>query len=167
MLSFLVFVLTHPCEPLFPISSRPCPPTFSPLVTRHSPLSPLESALPRPLAYNPCRMNTSKKPQICIKTKDFNPIRMNTSKTARRVLKTKDFKSTRMNTYAISHRNPFRIRTSKKRGEGGMARIPDGKLDRDEAWCSSRVTPRAADSRRRRDTSTGQSGPQSGKLSRG
>ncbi len=84
------------------------------------PLTPLESALPRPHAHNPCRMNTSKKPQICIKTKDFNPIKMNTSKTARPVQKTKDFKSTRMNTSAILLANPFRISTSKKEGGRGV-----------------------------------------------
>jgi hypothetical protein len=86
-------------------------------------LSPLESAHPRPPACNPCRMNTSKTSQICIKTKDFNPIRMNTSKTSRRAKKTKDFKSTRMNTSAISDRNPFRIRTSKKEGGGGCRKL--------------------------------------------
>ena len=87
----------------------------------HYPLSPLESAHPRPHPRNPCRMSTSKTSRICIKTKDFNPTRMNTSETARRAKKTKDFKSTRMNTSAISQHNPFRIRTSKKvRGGRGV-----------------------------------------------
>src|SRR5271170_4719538 len=82
-------------------------------------LSPLESAHPRPPSYNPCRMNTSRHSRICIKTNDFNPIRMNTSKRSRHAKKTKDFKSTRMNTSVIYHRNPFRIRTSKKSGGRG------------------------------------------------
>ena len=62
---------TTPCTP----GGVPPPSAFSrrsPLATRHSPLSPVESAHPRPLTCNPCRMNTSKTSQICIKTKDFN-----------------------------------------------------------------------------------------------
>jgi len=101
--------------------------SFTQSDSREGPLSPLESAHPRPLTCKPCRMNTSKTSQICIKTKDFNPIRMNTSKTSRRVLKTKGFKSTGMNTSAIWDRNPFRIRTSKKKGGRGSR----GRQERD------------------------------------
>jgi hypothetical protein len=65
------------------------------------------------------RINTSITPRISIKTSDFNYPTINTYKTAIPLQKTKDFKSTIINTYAFPHRNPFRIRTSKKEGGGG------------------------------------------------
>jgi hypothetical protein len=46
----------------------------------------------RVAAANAFRINTSKTPRICIKTKDFNPRRINTYKSRTLALKTKDFK---------------------------------------------------------------------------
>ncbi len=92
--------------------------------SRNSPLSALQSALPRVLRRNSFRIRTYKTSQIWIKTKDFNPFRIRTSEHSQHLLKTKVFKSRRIRTSTISQLKSFRIRTSEKRwGEGGKVLV--------------------------------------------
>jgi hypothetical protein len=69
-------------------------------------------------AANPCRINTSKTSQVCIKTNGFKPFRIRTYRSTSITNKTKNFKPSRINTYAMGQFNSFRMNTYKKERRG-------------------------------------------------